>query len=575
MNIITITHVNLRVAMLLSVALTILVSSCRKSDFQASQGECEVSIGLESFSFETDDTKNKNAAKATQRKSLMIEGQQVIAELVPVPTASPLAQRTAPMKAAVTEKMKAGVKYRVIVYDKNGNYKDTKIYTVGSEHTEGAFLLDGGVEYQFIAVSYGNNNVPNAPLSTVKLAAAELNAISLTPTFNNAVLYANVSFTPKSGSNKLNLVLKNLISEVNLRFDASSVGIIQAATASLSGIYTSIQTLKLINGSITPGVSAQSRSFLFPVLQQSVVSASPGIMYTGNSPAVNFKSTVTIGGLEKTITLNGFQVVPGYKYNLNITFLPSGVVIGNRIWAKGNLSYANGIYVNRSSPEQTGYDYRATDYWNYGSPELPLLPAMNTTFQAETPTIIFPINDPCTLISGGQWRMPTLADFAALGPPTVVDANGTVNGILNGLQPNGVGSSATGTREVAGYIYFQGVDEVSGDPLKLKFFAGGGLKGGVINNIPAYEPDISTFRNFDVVYHAIDSQEPSTGTGLHGVPNDLKGYVYAPPTFITLNENTDKRFNFLSHRFVHTASENSVIWPRRDSRFPIRCVKDK
>src|SRR5690606_38557048 len=115
--------------------------------------------------------------------------------------------------------------------------------------------------------------------STVKLNAAEITNISSTVTNKNALLYANVPFTPRSGSNKLSLVLKNLLSEVNVRIDASNIGIIQGATASLSGIYSSIQSLKLNDGSITPGVTSQGRSFSFPVLQQAVVSSDPGIMY--------------------------------------------------------------------------------------------------------------------------------------------------------------------------------------------------------------------------------------------------------------------------------------------------------
>ncbi|WP_160366899.1 hypothetical protein [Sphingobacterium zhuxiongii] len=553
-----------------------MILSCSKNEVTPSFGDCEVTVSVNDITFESpSNSGSKSSLTDTQIKHIKLQdGSQLIAKLDRTDIQPSSLRASSALKATSVNKIDKGVKYRILIYDKNGNFKETKVYTVGSESSEGSFKLDGGVEYKFVAISYGNTTTPSAPSTTSKISTDVITSLGLTNTLNHALLYANVSFTPKSGANNLNLVLKNLLSEVILNVNTSSIGPIAGVTASLSGHYATINNIKMLDGTFTTSPSAQSRSFVFPPVNVSSVSSSPNIICNGSNPLSTFKATVTVGTASRTVTINGFEILPGYRYLLNLSFIPSGIIIGTRVWAKGNLSYLNGVYYNRSNPEETGYDYSATDYWNYASPEIPLLPAMNTTLLAESPAIVFPVNDPCTKIAGGNWRMPTLADFEALGAPVVVDAKGVEGGVFTGVQANGVGNTTNGTKAEAGYLYFTGKDEVSNTTIKLKFFAGGGLRGVVRNNIPLSEPGVSTFRNFDAVYHAIDSQNPTPATNRDGVPAALQTYLYAPPIFLALNENSSKQFNFLSHRFVHTGPDQSEQWARRDSRFPIRCVKD-
>ncbi len=553
-----------------------MILSCNKNEVTPIFGDCDVTVSVNNLTFESaSNNGSRSSNTGTEIKHIKLQdGSQLIAKLDRAEVQASGLRASSALKATTVNKIEKGVKYRIIIYDKNGNFKETKVYTVGSESAEGSFKLDGGVAYQFVAISYGNTTTPTAPSTTSKISTDVIASLGLTNTTNHALLYANVSFTPKAGTNNLNLVLKNLLSEVTLNIDASAIGPIAKVDASLSGHYSTIYNIKMLDGTFTTSPTAQSRSFVFPTLQVSSVSSSPNIICNGSNPLSTFKATVTIGTVSRLVTINGFEILPGYRYTLNVSFIPSGIIIGSRVWAKGNLSYSNGVYYNRSNPEETGYDYSATDYWNYASPEIPLLPAMNTTLLAESPAIVFPVNDPCTKIAGGNWRMPTLADFEALGAPVVVDAKGVVGGVFTGVQANGVGNTTNGTKGEAGYLYFLGKDEVSTLTAKLKFFAGGGLRGGVTNNIPLSEPGVSTFRNFDAVYHAIDSQNPTPATNRDGVPAAFQSYLYAPPIFLALNENNSKQFNFLSHRFVHTGQDQSEQWAKRDSRFPIRCVKD-
>ncbi|WP_293934932.1 hypothetical protein [Sphingobacterium sp. UBA6645] len=573
MNQITATRVYSLIQISCYLLITSILFSCTKNDFNGSPGDAEVSVNI-GMKYEEED--NKSRALPSQVNSPdnqvieipLADGKLLRAELTTVKK----------NRATTIVPVPTGMVYRVVVYNSNGSYKDQKLFTAGSEASAGNFILDGNTQYTFIAYSLGNERDPGAAPSTALSASTViLSSLTLTNTNNDAWLHVKQTVTTTTGQNNINLILKNKLSQITTTVDASTIGPITEIGAKIGGHYSQLLNIKLDDGSFTPTSTAQSRNFIFSNLGQSKLSSAPLIYYNGSStPYALVISSLNAGGTRKTdITVDNFILKPGYQYNLTITFVTSGIIVGDLIWAKGNLTYNNGIYSNRNNPEETGYDYKLTDYWNYASPESVLLPAMNTTFQAETPAIQLPLNDPCRLIEGGLWRMPTLADFESLGNPIVVSESGVENSILNGTQPNGTGSSLTNTKDAAGYIYFTGTDTYSGQPAKLKFFAGGGLRGAVTNNIPQSEPDISTFRNFDVIYHASDAQEPNPTGGLYGVPMELRSYLYAPPTFLTLNENSDKRFNFLSQRYVHTELENDDVRPRRDSRFPIRCVKSK
>lgn len=563
-----------RIYSLIGISCTLLLNSffisCAKREFNESVGDAQVSVNV---SMQYDEEKGEGRAMPTDinanRQVVEIpwsEGKILRAELMSgknnrVATQSPLP---------------AGTLYRVVVYTSNGSYIDQKLFTVGAEASAGSFLLDGNTPYIFIAYSYGKNvdpgAAPNAALSTNPV----LPNISLTDTYNNSWLYLKKTVTPTSGQNNISLVMKNLLSQITATVDASAIGTITELSGRIGGNYSSLTSVKLNDGTFTTSGTAQSRNFNFPAIGQVRVISNPLNYYNGSSDTFPIYLTITAGGKRKVNeSIGSFTLKPGWQYNLKITFITSEIIVGDLIWAKGNLTYDNGIYYNRINPEETGYDYKLTDYWNYASPEEILRPAMNTTYQAETPEIQLPLNDPCKLIDGGLWRMPTLADFKSLGALTVVNQSGVENTELTGQQPNGLGSSSTGTKDPAGYIYFYGTDSQSGQQVKLKFFPGGGLRGAVVNNVPLSEPDISTFRNFDVIYHASDAQDPDPGTSDNGVDAQYKGYLYAPPTFVTLNENNDRRFNFLSFRYVHTKLVNDDVKPRRDSRFPIRCVKSR
>ena len=105
----------------------------------------------------------------------------VTATLVPKTNTSALSSQAQasvnPVAAGiVSNELKDGIRYRVIVYDKAGNYVDQKEFSYKQNETDG-FLLNGDQNYTFIAYSLNSNSpTPNifddkAPLTTAKLAA--------------------------------------------------------------------------------------------------------------------------------------------------------------------------------------------------------------------------------------------------------------------------------------------------------------------------------------------------------------------------------------------------------------------
>jgi len=555
-------------------------TSCSKSDEYSSSGTASVSVSLGGIKYaETESANNGGRSlingQASQIVEIPFDSERVlIAELKQESSSvNTSLHASRALKSSTVNVLGKGIKYRVIVYEKSGVYKDQKLYTVGSEKTEGAFNLDGNKEYIFVAYSFGNAKTlveaPKVSFSTVILYS------TLNLAGDDAWLHVKKTVAIQSGENNLSLILENKLSQVTAVINAFEIGAISSVNALILDHRNSITNLKA-DGTFTTPTFGTSKSLVFPSLNEKIITSNPAVICNPGTTDVSFSmGRLTINGVERNLTVYGLRILPGYKYTLNVSIKSSGIAVGNLVWAKGNLTYNNGVYLNRNNPEETGYNYKLTDYWNFSSLEIPLLPAMNTTYNAMSPGITYPVNDPCRQIAGGNWRMPTLADFLSLGPLFVIDAKNVANQVLTGFQPNGLGNTDTGTKDEAGYIYFNGIDELSNKGTRLKFFAGGGLRGTVVNNIPLFETNISNFNDYNVIYLASDSQAPNPNDNKNGVPGDLLSSVIAPPTFFTLNDNNDFRFTFLSHRFVHTDSDKVHLRPYRDSRFPIRCVRDK
>ena len=119
----------------------------------------------------------------------------------------------------VPKELADGVKYRVIVYDKNGAYKDYKEFTYKKNETDG-FILDGDQNYTFVAYSLNttaatpNTVVDKSPLNTAKIAG-----------INGDLMYFKKNMTVTGNKdNTLDIVLRHQFSKITTKLDARQVG---------------------------------------------------------------------------------------------------------------------------------------------------------------------------------------------------------------------------------------------------------------------------------------------------------------------------------------------------------------
>lgn len=386
--------------------------------------------------------------------------------------------------ASTTTLLPATSQYTVMAFDENGNLVKSASYARSSQQQN--MILDAGKTYTFVVVS--NNSTSFSPPSR-----SRIDDMTDYLTSHQDFLYFKTTLTLKYGEqNYLDVVLKHVGIQISLTVDATpemgnitSLGLgyrhVGASTMSMNDIITNnIDRRKVLSNANNIGfISASFPAGTFP---SQIVTTQPFIISSGDADPANVgKTTFRFQGIQFNggntypgfieIPISNDRFLPGKSYNIKFTFQPTGVKVGNLIWAKGNLSYdwVNKIYFNRYYAYETGSNYKDTDYWNYGSPETPLvpkriMPRITDAYNDPINAVSLPINDPCKLVAGGKWRMPTIADFASLGTYTLSSSN-------NFTQPNGTAGPP--------YIYFLGTSEYSGASTTLAFYASGRYYGVV------------------------------------------------------------------------------------------------
>lgn len=537
-------------------AFLLLAYACKK-DKQVQGGAALVNIKSVEVSY-TEASSNNNSANAKSVLPGLSEQVKEVTFNQDYNLIVSLKPKTQELKAqgstrgsSVINPMEQGVRYRVLVFNTDNSYVDQKEFIVGQEASTTGFELEPGT-YRFVAYSFNNST------AIPEVAQSPLDGLSLSniPT-SSALLYMNREVTVQGGENLLGLVLKHRFSKITLTMEAASeLGTISALKASITAEPTVNMALK--DGALTHPNTPSPLMFNFPTLNLATVTSTSTLISNAETAQLELKilEIGLNGGPIRTDLANITDLVirPGVQYQLRLSLQSTGISVGGKIWAKGNLAYVNGIYFNRSSPEETGFDYHATDYWNYASAENPVVPAMNVPWEyfedleSHFPKIPATFQDPCQLVAGGQWHMPKLADFAALGYFKVINSAG-VEGAFDGVQPNG---EKTGHA----YIYFDGTDESTGAAGQLRFYKTGRMKYYVVNNISVLDHD-HIFNEHDAFYMAID--------GTQGVkPVNATWQVHMP---MIVEEHTGGDKDMLYYRL------NDPYFSR-DDRVPIRCVRD-
>ncbi|WP_454060090.1 hypothetical protein [Elizabethkingia ursingii] len=489
-----------------------------------------------------------------------------------------------------TNPIGANVKYLVMVFDENGNriIAQEKVYdSTNQSNTANQMILNAGKNYTFVAISYNTITAP-----TFNAAATTLNNVINTVVVGNTTDYLYFNSGPVNivygQQNYINVTFKHVNSSVSLSIDATAeMGRITAITANIAG--TGSVNLAA-NGTTTSGTpTVYDKTFTFPVVNNQLVNSAPVLVSSaGNGHAINLTSVSLNGGVPRadipSIVIPAGTFLRGISYKVKLSFQSTGIMAGGLIWARGNLAYdwGNKIYYNRYYPQESGSNYKDTDYWNYATDKTnPLAPKMVITSHSdiwnwstnvyyftdgtnENSASKIPLNDPCKLVAGGKWRTPSLTDFENLGVYKIHNG-GDINGVTDGQETTvleGGITHANGniTNNNFPYVYFEGINEMTGINTRLRFYKTGRYYGSVTEADRLAGPQNggnSPYIANAAIYMASDAYNYEL------LPAHRRPYM----AVIYNGERSDGINTFLTQRksFYHDWSV--------DDRVPIRCVK--
>ncbi|MEH6305826.1 fimbrillin family protein [Olivibacter sp. CPCC 100613] len=325
----------------LTVLSFIIFVGCKKNEEREflKGGEAIVRVNLKGISFEPEKPKVNafSAHKENSKISIPINDKYAIeATLTAEGSAVKQASAKTMLATEVRENLPSGIKYRLVVYETNGNFVSQKVYTTGSQTSDDGtdLKLDGGKTYKFVFYSFNSSETPMEANPNKKLEEATLDEIS-----GKDVLYQVIE-KGISGetTNYLDVVMKHIYSRIDVTIDSGELGNISAIEAVFSP-HRVKNNIKLLNGSIT----YDSKEGKVPLnfnglntknLTSSIIVSSPQV-----SNASLTLSSIKIGTTTlKNKLINGLTITPGVKYNLNLT-VKDNVIRKKRVLTIGGSWY--------------------------------------------------------------------------------------------------------------------------------------------------------------------------------------------------------------------------------------------
>lgn len=256
-------------------------------------------------------------------------------------------------RAAVTEErtpLGENVKYKIVVYNNDGDYVTEKIYT-NKVDNDNEIELDAEQAYTFVAFSVNSTATVPAVTAQMDLTTASLDNISAD------LMYFKKDLTIQPGDNNLDVVLKHQYSEVttNLSMATEMTGAITNLGTTNIGPTHPSANLKLADGTINYNGSTSTANVVFPALGAGLrtVSSAPALLiHPGATNGLfNFGSITIDGETKSNVSVAGLQIVPGQRYNLNLNFktcteeVTGGADLNWNYPASGNGANVNGTIV--------------------------------------------------------------------------------------------------------------------------------------------------------------------------------------------------------------------------------------
>ncbi|MCT3719395.1 hypothetical protein HZQ64_04930 [Elizabethkingia anophelis] len=349
--------------------LLITVTACRNSDTDHHLGNEPVAVKMNMKGTEYEYAGNLGSLASSGRSAgsgLSVQRQNIqltkdlmlTAELVPDTASAQDKAKTSRngITAVETGDLAMGVIYKVVVFDANGNYVTERDYTRGQEDSAQALMLDGGNSYTFIVYSFNSTTtLPSITFSNPNNKTLTTSSITSPIMFLSDVMYFRKDMTVSgNGTNYLDVVLKHKMSQVITTIDASSTGYTVSVVNAEIGTTNTEASMQLSNGNITRGGNSGRRILTFPVLNTQIVKADPVILNTNaiaNGIVIFSKLTMTSSQgatiTQNNLSVNNLTIVPGVKYNLNLTVVPNDTYlvyqgipaarINGQIWMRHNL----------------------------------------------------------------------------------------------------------------------------------------------------------------------------------------------------------------------------------------------
>ncbi|MEN5054065.1 hypothetical protein [Sphingobacterium kitahiroshimense] len=256
-------------------------------------------------------------------------------------------------RAAVSEErtpLAANVKYKIVVYNADGEYVTEKIYT-NSVDNNSEITLDAEKSYTFVAYSVNSTATVPGVTAQADLANASLDNISAD------LMYFKKDLTVHSGDNNLDVVLKHQYSEVitNLSMATEMTGAITSlVTPTINPTHPSA-SLKLADGTISYNGNTATTAVQFPALGaglRTVSSIPTMLIHPGAANGVFSFGSITIDGETRSnVGVAGLQIIPGQRYNLNLNFktctesVTGGADLNWDYPASGSGANVNGTFV--------------------------------------------------------------------------------------------------------------------------------------------------------------------------------------------------------------------------------------
>ncbi|WP_454060312.1 hypothetical protein [Elizabethkingia ursingii] len=207
-----------------------------------------------------------------------------------------------------------GSKYRVVVFDSDGNYVTQNVFTQG-ENGEKIKDLVGGKTYKFIAYTYSNKTPPPAVKESDKINSG----LKIAGEEDNDFRYSFSEETVSGDSvNNININMESLYSTVKVIIN-SEVGNISSISGEVSPNHIE-DTVNLADGSITYGDKTNKKNIIFSGLNSSTVTGKPIVINLPVGQTSIFKIlSVTIDGKMNSNLEYPFKVDPNQNYTLNLS----------------------------------------------------------------------------------------------------------------------------------------------------------------------------------------------------------------------------------------------------------------